>query len=415
MGGMKLNNTDEKACESKISVPEIDYKELKFYERLSSGSFGTVYRAEWSKTGKIVAVKRVLVLEKEAHVLNLIRHKNIIQFFGAVTEPPNFCIVLEFASKGSLFSLLHKEDNDSDSKLSFELLMKWAIDIATGVNYLHNEAPCKIIHRGEYDISNIIIFLKSHDIISVPLAILMYTSFPTYVRNVICFFLENLKSGNVVIDESNTCKLCDFGTSKPLLHTTKMTTVGTVAWMSPEMIQSSPVGEPTDTWSFGVVLWELLTRQVPFKGFESFRVAWMVVEENERLCIPSGCPQNLKVFLHKCWDKDPKARPLFPEILNIVNDAQTSADTVNFLKQKNRWIDEIEQHIFTLQSKEKELSERETKLLDWEKRLARREQNIENSRKLSMTQNGNSPKTICLALDEKHFPETGGHKFSVEV
>jgi len=141
-----------------------------------------------------------------------------------------------------------------------------------------------------------------------------------------------------VIDARDTCKLCDFGASRVLQqHTTRLTAIGTIAWMSPELIQGLPARETADTWSFGVVLWEMLTRcshklslfsnltgilsvqthrEVPFSGMESFRIAWAVVENSHRLCIPAECPDTIKNFLNRCWEKEAKQRPLFPEILS---------------------------------------------------------------------------------------------------
>lgn len=334
---------ENKADMDSAIVPDISFCDLEFFERLSAGSFGSVYRARWKSCNKIVAVKKVLVLEKEAKLLSYIRHKNIIQFFGVVTESPNFCIVLEFASKGSLYSFLHKTNESSDESdddlppLRFDLVIRWALEIASGVNYLHNEAPIKILHR-------------------------------------------DLKSGNIVIDSENTCKLCDFGASRVLQHTTKVTTVGTIPWMSPELIQNLPAGETVDTWSYAVVFWEMLTREIPFNGVESFRIAWIVVEQNERLCIPLECPDEIREFLHRCWSKEPKSRPCFPEIISLLkkfqNDTKTSKDINTFMTQRRVWLSEIKSHLNQLETKESLLSQKEQQLKQWEERLNEREENL---------------------------------------
>ncbi len=76
------------------AIREIPFSDLKLGEvPLGSGKFGTVYRAEWIPQTMIVAVKRVLVLEKEADILGGLRHKNIVEFYGAVMGPHEFCIV----------------------------------------------------------------------------------------------------------------------------------------------------------------------------------------------------------------------------------------------------------------------------------------------------------------------------------
>ncbi|EEC02203.1 kinase, putative [Ixodes scapularis] len=228
-------------CSSEFPCPpflEVDFSDLSFHERCGGGAFGSVYRAEWKSQNMVVAVKKLLVLEKEAQVLSVLSHRNIIKFFGATTKAPNFCIVTEYAELGSLYAFLARQENDS--MLSFAQILQWSIQIASGMHYLHEEAPIKVIHR-------------------------------------------DLKSNNVVICSDFTCKICDFGASRFAGGTTRMSLAGTLPWMAPEVIQCLPSSETCDVWSFGVVLWELLTHEVPFKGIEGFQVAWAVVEKEEEI------------------------------------------------------------------------------------------------------------------------------------
>ncbi|ESO97140.1 hypothetical protein LOTGIDRAFT_180583 [Lottia gigantea] len=273
---------------------EIDLDDLLFYERCGGGTFGSVYRALWKSKNMIVAIKRLLVLEKEAQVLSVLSHRNIIQFYGAVTEDPNFCLVTEYASHDSLYAYLKNPENELD----FNQILKWAREIATGMNYLHCEAPIKVIHR-------------------------------------------DLKSKNVVISEDWSCKLCDFGASRFVGSTTKMSLAGTFPWMAPEVIQSFPVSETCDTWSYGVVLWELLTHQVPFNGIDGFQVAWLIVEKGERLTIPSTCPPCFGKLMRHCWENDPKKRPQFKQILleldKLLHDDLLADVTNSFLEHKEIW------------------------------------------------------------------------------
>ncbi|XP_062588420.1 mitogen-activated protein kinase kinase kinase 20-like [Saccostrea cucullata] len=316
-----------------ISFCEIDLDDLEFYERCGGGSFGSVYRAKWKSENIIVAVKKLLVLDKEAHVLSLLSHRNIIQFYGAVMEEPNYCLVTEFAEKGSLYDYLQNPDNVMD----FQQILTWATEIAQGMNYLHNEAPMKIIHR-------------------------------------------DLKSKNVVISVQGVCKICDFGASRFMGSTTKMSLAGTFPWMAPEVIQSLPVSESCDTWSYGVVLWELLTHEVPYRGIEGFQVAWLVVEKGERLTIPSTCPPCFAKLMRQSWNTDPKLRPNFKDILltlhSMLSDDSLPDQTNSFLEHREVWRKEIQATIERLKraesnltAKERELMEREIKLLEREKTL----------------------------------------------
>ncbi|XP_024129623.1 mitogen-activated protein kinase kinase kinase 13-B [Oryzias melastigma] len=319
------------------SFVQIKHEDLLFYENCGGGSFGSVYRALWVSQDKEVAVKKLLKIDKEAEILSVLSHKNIIQFYGAVLESPNYGIVTEFASGGSLYEYLSSEHSE---EMDMEQIMTWAIQIAKGMHYLHAEAPVKVIHR-------------------------------------------DLKSRNVVITADKVLKICDFGASKFLSHTTHMTVVGTFPWMAPEVIQSLPVSETCDTYSYGVVLWEMLTREVPFKGFEGLQVAWLVVEKQERLTIPSSCPASFAELMKKCWQADPKERPPFKQVLvtleTMANDSRLPDQCNSFLHNKDQWRCEIESTLERLRklerelySKEKELEERERRLKLWEERLMER-------------------------------------------
>uniref|UniRef100_A0A3Q1G4A0 Mitogen-activated protein kinase kinase kinase 20 n=1 Tax=Acanthochromis polyacanthus TaxID=80966 RepID=A0A3Q1G4A0_9TELE len=296
------------------SFVQIKFDDILFYENCGGGSFGSVYRARWISQDKEVAVKKLLKIENEAEILSVLSHRNIIQFFGAIVEAPNYGIVTEYASGGSLYDYL---SSDESEKMDMGQVMTWAAQIARGMHYLHSEAPVKI---------------------------------------------------------------CDFGASKFLTHTTHMSLVGTFPWMAPEVIQSLPVSETCDTFSYGVVLWEMLTREIPFKGLEGLQVAWLVVEKNERLTIPSGCPKCFAELMRMCWVTEPKERPMFKKILSTLesmsNDSQLPQQCNSFLHNKAEWRCEIEATLERLKklerdlsTKEQELKERERRLKMWERKL----------------------------------------------
>ncbi|XP_072300560.1 mitogen-activated protein kinase kinase kinase 20 isoform X1 [Eucyclogobius newberryi] len=316
------------------SFVQINFDDILFYENCGGGSFGSVYRSRWISQDKEVAVKKLLKIENEAVILSVLSHRNIIQFYGAVLESPNYGIVTEYAPGGSLYDYLSSEESE---EMDMDQVMTWAAEIAKGMQYLHSEAPVKVIHR-------------------------------------------DLKSRNVVLAANRTLKICDFGASKFLTHTTHMSLVGTFPWMAPEVIQSLPVSETCDTFSYGVVLWEMLTREIPFKGLEGLQVAWLVVEKNERLTIPSGCPSSFAELMRSCWKTDPKERPMFKQILctleSMSRDSQLPQQCNSFLHNKAEWRCEIEATLERLKklerdlsTKEQELKERERRLKMWERKL----------------------------------------------
>ncbi|XP_067891530.1 mitogen-activated protein kinase kinase kinase 20-like isoform X2 [Heterodontus francisci] len=221
--------------------------------------------------------------------------------------------------------------------MDMDQIMTWATDIAKGMHYLHMDAPVKVIHR-------------------------------------------DLKSRNVVIAADSVLKICDFGASRFHSHTTHMSLVGTFPWMAPEVIQSLPVAETCDTFSYGVVLWEMLTREVPFKGLEGLQVAWLVVEKNERLTIPKGCPASFAELLHQSWEMHPKKRPNFKQILGILeimsHDSKLPDQCNSFLHNKAQWRCEIEATLERLKKLERDLSTKEQELKERERRLKMWEQNL---------------------------------------
>ncbi|XP_077584109.1 mitogen-activated protein kinase kinase kinase 20 isoform X1 [Stigmatopora nigra] len=334
-----MRSCDGTKCRNEMSshsgsFVQIKFDDIHFFENCGGGSFGSVYRARWISQDKEVAVKKLLKIENEAEILSVLSHRNIIQFYGAVVEAPNYGIVTEYASGGSLYDYLSCNDSE---EMDMGHIMTWATEIARGIHYLHSEAPVKVIHR-------------------------------------------DLKSRNVVITADKVLKICDFGASKFLTHTTHMSLVGTFPWMAPEVIQSLPVSETCDTFSYAVVLWEMLTREVPFDGLEGLQVAWLVVEKDERLTIPSGCPGSFANLMRDCWMTDPKRRPTFKQILSTLeamgNDSQLPQQCNSFLHNKSEWRGEIEATLDRLKrlerdlsSKEQELKAREQRLKMWERKL----------------------------------------------
>lgn len=130
---------------------EIDFNEVEVKEIIGVGGFGKVHRAYWGN--EEVAVKaarqgpeedidiaRETVLQ-EAKLFWSLKHENIVALKGVCLKPPKLCLVMEFARGGSLNRIL------AGRKISPDVLVDWAIQIARGMNYLHNGAPICVIHR----------------------------------------------------------------------------------------------------------------------------------------------------------------------------------------------------------------------------------------------------------------------------
>ncbi|ONM23236.1 Serine/threonine-protein kinase STY46 [Zea mays] len=255
----------ENSAADRVEIPtdgasewEIDVKLLKFGNKVASGSYGDLYRGTYCSQDvaiKVLKPERINAdmqreFAQEVYIMRKVRHKNVVQFIGACTKPPNLCIVTEFMSGGSVYDYLHKH------KGVFKLpaLVGVATDVSKGMSYLHQN---NIIHR-------------------------------------------DLKTANLLMDENGTVKVADFGVARVKAQSGVMTAeTGTYRWMAPEVIEHKPYDHKADVFSFGILMWELLTGKIPYEYLTPLQAAVGVVQK-------------------KCWQQDPTQRPDFSEILETL-------------------------------------------------------------------------------------------------
>eukprot|EP00742_Colponemidia_sp_Colp-10_P007271 GILJ01007817.1.p1 GENE.GILJ01007817.1~~GILJ01007817.1.p1 ORF type:complete len:862 (-),score=71.89 GILJ01007817.1:172-2757(-) len=259
---------------------EVEYGELTFVEEIGEGGYGKVFRTLWR--GTTVAVKKLRFSQMDARlladflgelaVMKPLRHPNVVLFMGACTKNPNICIVTELCSRGSLWDVLHKKS----LPLSWEIRLKMARDAARGMTYLHLFKPVPILHR-------------------------------------------DLKSLNLLVTDDFTVKVCDFGWAR-LKSCTMTGHIGTFQWMAPEVIANQNYTEKADVFSFGVVLWEMVTREPPYQGKLPVQVATAVLNKGLRPRIPGTCPKPIADLIKDCWDQDPDRRPVFTTVLRRLED-----------------------------------------------------------------------------------------------
>jgi len=127
---------------------------------------------------------------------------------------------------------------------------------------------------------------------------------------------RDLKSHNLLVDETFKVKISDFGLSKIVekMNST-MTSCGTAAWAAPEILKNNRYTEKADVYSFGVCLWEFWTRRDPYEGMPTFQIIFNVGTANMRPLIPEDCPTDYAQLMMDCWQTDPTARPSFEQIL----------------------------------------------------------------------------------------------------
>ncbi|KAI3817366.1 hypothetical protein L1987_11156 [Smallanthus sonchifolius] len=264
---------------------EIDPLELDFTNShlIGKGSFGEIVKACWR--GTPVAVKRILpslsddklVIQDFRHEVNLLvklRHPNIVQFLGAVTEKKPLMLITEYLRGGDLHQCLKGK-----GALSPATAVNFALDIARGMAYLHNE-PNVIIHR-------------------------------------------DLKPRNVLLVNSNAdhLKVGDFGLSKLIRVQNshdiyKMTgETGSYRYMAPEVFKHRKYDKKVDVFSFAMILYEMLEGEPPLSNYEAYEAAKYVAEGHRPIFRAKGYTPELKQLTDDCWAADTNRRPSFLEIL----------------------------------------------------------------------------------------------------
>uniref|UniRef100_A0A0P4WA05 mitogen-activated protein kinase kinase kinase n=1 Tax=Scylla olivacea TaxID=85551 RepID=A0A0P4WA05_SCYOL len=358
---------------------EIDFNELGLEEVIGVGGFGKVYRGTWK--GQEVAVKAarqdpdedisvtIENVRQEAKLFWPLKHENIVALKGVCLQEPNLCLVMEYARGGSLTRVLQQRKVIGPS-----VLTDWAIQIARGMNYLHSHAPVRIIHR-------------------------------------------DLKSSNVLLSESidnndlqfKTLKITDFGLAREVSKTTRMSAAGTYAWMAPEVIKTSTFSKASDVWSYGVLLWELLTGESPYKGIDTLAIAYGVAMNKLWLHIPATVPEAWRKLMKSCWELDPHARPTFIDILKKLDEISRSNFTQtphdSFHTMQGHWKLEIEEKVNEIRMKENDLRCREEEVrrtLVKQKQIAeqlkKREQELHN-REMDLLQ-----REISIAIQQSSKP-----------
>ena len=281
-----MNALQSALSDLQLTGIQIKWSDIEVDRRIGVGGFAIVYHGLYR--GCEVAVKKLRVsrmsakairdFHSEVVLMRALRHPNIVIFMGLVMDP--VCLVTEYCHNGNLFDLLHDTVDDDDNSENYAVKIPWqrrvriALDVARGMNFLHTSTPV-IIHR-------------------------------------------DLKSLNILVDEKWTAKVSDFGLSRfksAAAHGMMTGQCGTYQWMAPEVIGGHIYTEKADVYSFGVNLWELLTRKIPYDGMQPMQVAMMVHTHKKRLPIPDTCPEWYATLIKDCWDQDPDARPSFAEII----------------------------------------------------------------------------------------------------
>ncbi|KAF5399393.1 hypothetical protein PHET_07566 [Paragonimus heterotremus] len=286
---------------------EVPFGSITNLEWIGSGAQGVVFRG--LLRGETIAVKKVNNRsDTEIEHLRQLKHPNIIQFKGVCVEHPCYCLLMEYCPYGQLYDLLHSATHVNTPSM----IADWATQIALGMQYLHAN---KIVHR-------------------------------------------DLKSPNILVGENHILKISDFGASREWTESSvKMSFAGTVAWMAPEVIRNEPCSLKVDVWSYGVLLWELLTGEIPYNNVDSTAIIWGVGSERLHLHIPETCPTELRILIKRCRNIKPRSRPSFKQIVSnfeFIGHELTQYSDSEFAAAQLLWKEEIALHLqgIHLQSKD---------------------------------------------------------------
>lgn len=266
---------------------ELERSKTKLEGLIGQGEFADVYKGTLrTQDGRdLVAVKvlRPGSSEKnqkdflsEASIMGQFSHPNVIRLIGVVTQSRPMMIITEFLESGSLDHFLKARDG----LLTILQLLGMARGVASGMLYL---SGMNFIHR-------------------------------------------DLAARNVLVGENMSCKVSDFGLSRELADDNPDSEYQTqggkipVRWTAPEALQHRKFSSASDVWSFGILVWEIMSfSDRPYWDWNNYDVINRV-ETGYRLPPPKGCPKVVHSLMLDCWDEDKNKRPKFSEILSRLDE-----------------------------------------------------------------------------------------------
>jgi serine/threonine protein kinase len=279
-----------------VAMWEVDPAQLDLFEKVGTGCTAEVFRGSYRQNGAsslTVAIKQIdwnksrmgqkeqHAFDREVAIMPRLRHPNLVQFLGVSSLQRPFRIITEFCAGGCCFELLHNSDHID---LSWGQQIKMCDDVAQAMQYLHTFEP-QIIHRD----------LKSLN--------LLLSSQITGNRDV-----PFVKVSDFGLSRMKACAEEDWG---------KMTiAAGTCHWMAPEVFQTNTYDEKVDVYSFSMILFEIICREIPFEEEEPAAVGKLTIEgcRPDLDAVPPDCPEILRDLMIVAWDQDPQRRPSFSTI-----------------------------------------------------------------------------------------------------
>ncbi|KAL0038253.1 hypothetical protein WJX79_010194 [Trebouxia sp. C0005] len=242
-------------------------------------------------------------LEREVSIMAALRHPNVVMFMGLCLEPP--CIVTEFCARGSLYDVLKKARGTPAfaQQLDWSRRISMALDAAKGVLQLHSHKP-PILHR-------------------------------------------DLKSPNMLVDRHWRVKVTDFNLSRMVKSGSSNASVTSMLannprWLAPEVVSKHDYSKAADVYSFGIILWEMMTWRLPWDELNPFQIMLVLTQQLDRPEIPPldtlpGQPlpgiEDYIGLMQDCWSEDVSKRPRFEDIIISLRGLLESANNRHKLQK----------------------------------------------------------------------------------
>lgn len=252
-------------------LDRVEEERFEIIDKIASGGTATVFKARDRQNGSLRALKMFRddsdldAFQKEASTATLLDSPYITPTlaFGDYRDERGVSLpflVLPYKTNGSLFHVLHVQKKRFDHNTAVMM----AVRIARAVDYLHQRS---IIHR-------------------------------------------DMKSANVLLGEDFKPQLTDFGTSKLALGQQHMTNmVGTLAWMAPEVFETTVYSQKADVYSFAMILFELFMGEQPFANVHSFALPGEVMKGIRPQINKALVPKPIARIIKACWQANPAKRP----------------------------------------------------------------------------------------------------------
>ncbi|KAI3497034.1 hypothetical protein L1887_39415 [Cichorium endivia] len=285
-------------------ILEYSYKDLQkatynFTSLIGQGAFGPVYKAQMT-AGEAVAVKVLATDSKqgekefqtEVMLLGRLHHRNLVNLVGYCAEKGQHMLIYVYMSKGSLASHLYNSNSENSGEnhelLSWDLRVQIALDVARGLEYLHDGAIPPVIHR-------------------------------------------DIKSSNILLDQSMGARVADFGLSREdMINRNASNIQGTFGYLDPEYISTRAFTKKSDVYSFGVLLFELIAGRNPQQGLMEYvelaamntegKVGWEeIVDSRLEGNFDEKELNDVAALAYRCINRSPKKRPSMRDIVQILS------------------------------------------------------------------------------------------------